>query len=82
MRLELLQSDEVVKLVRKFDMDELPLRLAAISRLWVVVRVIRVEGSLVDAMFLHNLHDAGNAWNGAVAMIEESQVTLEAEVSA
>lgn len=82
MCLKLLQSYEVIELVHECDMDELPFRVAAISRLWVVVWVVWVEGSLVDAVFLHNVHNAGDAWNGAVAMIEEGLVALVVLVSA
>jgi hypothetical protein len=82
MSLELFESDEVDKFVRKLDMNELPLRLVAISRLWVVVWVIWVEGRFVDAVFSHNLHDTGNAWNGAVAVVEESKIALKVSATA
>lgn len=76
MCLKFFKGDEVDKLVHEHDVNEFPLRLIAVSRLWVVVRMIGVEGRFVDAVFLHNLHNTCNAWNGAVTMVEESEIAL------
>lgn len=82
MLLEILEGDEIDKFVQPFDMNEFPFRLAAISRLGVVVWVIWIEGRLIDAVFSHNLHDTGNAWNGAVAVVEESKIALKVSATA
>ena len=82
MCLKLFKGYEVDKFVHELDVNEFPLRLIAVSRFRVVIRMIWVECRFVDAMFLNNLHNTGDTWNGAVAMVEESEIALRLSVTA